>query len=233
MPEARPRVVLLHGQPGSGPVWKRVVAAIDATFEVVAPDRPGYGRNPRPAGGVAENVDWLAGLLDRDHRSPAVVVAHSWAGGPALDLARRRPDAIHALVLVASVGPGAVNRTDRLLARPVLGRMAALVTSRRGDGDRGRIRRRSLAQTFLVEQRALIAELPGVLDGLGRVATPTVVVAGTRDRVVPFATAEALAARLPNAELLAVPGARHQLPRTHPGVIADAVHRALADVTQR
>lgn len=216
----RGRVVLLHGQPGTGRGWRRVVAALDHSLDVIAPDRPGYGHNPQPAGGVHHNVEWVSELVDHDLGTPTVVVAHSWAGGPVLELGRRRPDAVHGLVLVASVGPGAITAADRILARPVFARPVPL-------------RRRSVVRTFLAEQRALVEELPEVIEQIEQVVTPTIVVAGTRDRVVPFSTAEALAARLPNAELVPVERGGHPLHRTHPDVIADAVHRFLRDAPRQ
>ena len=65
---------------------------------------------------------------------------------------------------------------------------------------------------------------------IDRLQTPALVVAGTRDRVVPFSTARALAERLPNAELVPVPRGGHPLYRSHPEVVAGAVHRVLAGV---
>jgi pimeloyl-ACP methyl ester carboxylesterase len=89
-------------------------------------------------------------------------------------------------------------------------------------------RSRDAWRTFLEEQRSLVHDLPAVVEGLGSLTTPTVVVAGTRDRVVPFAVARRLHAELPSAELIAVEGGRHDLHRSHPRAIAEAVHQLLA-----
>jgi len=231
-------------------MWHPVIRALESDVEVLAPDRPGYGHNPLEGGGVGENVEWLAGLVDHQ---PAIVVAHSWAGSVALAFAARYPERTRGLVLVGSVGPGAVTRTDRLLARPVLGPLATRpvfwaahpvvrrTVSRTREPDTRQAlltaidasRARSVWRTFLVEQHALVDELPAVLDGLSAVTTPTAVLAGTRDRVVPFRTAKALAAGLPTAELIPVARGGHQLHRTHPQVIADAVHRVLDSSAHR
>jgi pimeloyl-ACP methyl ester carboxylesterase len=51
---------------------------------------------------------------------------------------------------------------------------------------------------------------PRPLDFARRVATPTLIVHGTADRIVPIAAAAALAARFPEpAPLVAIPGAGH------------------------
>lgn len=236
-------VVLLHGQPGTGREWHRVVEALSGVVTVVAPDRPGYGRNPLPAGGVPANVDWLTGLVDGCGR-PAVLVAHSWAGGVALAFALRRPDLARGLVLVGSVGPGGITRADRFLARaaklrtmPVVGaavrRMGNGSARREGPGPRAALARRSTwarraVHGFLVEQAALLTDMPAVVAQLEEITAPTVVLSGTRDRIVRLDTAKALAARLPNAELISVPGG-HLLHRTHPGLVAGVVRRLLAE----
>lgn len=249
------RVVLLHGQPGSGAGWHRVVDALGDSIEVVAPDRPGYGNNPLPGGGLHNNVEWLSGLIeDGDRSEPVVVVAHSWAGGVALELARRRPELVSGLVLVGSVGPGAINLVDRVLTIPFLGEalmrpffwfgdpyVRRLVKREVGDAamreqllaSADANRARGVWRTFLTEQAALVSEMPAVLEDLGAIPTPTVVVAGTRDRVVPFTTAAALTAQLANAELVAVERGGHTLQRSHPRVIAQAVHRVASASTDQ
>ncbi|MEY2417907.1 MAG: hypothetical protein QOG90_587 [Actinomycetota bacterium] len=242
------RAVLLHGQPGAGAAWHRVVRALDDSIETIAPDRPGYGQNPRAAGGIHDNVEWLIELL-RTGDAPTVVVAHSWAGGVALELARRRPDLLSGLVLLASVGPGAISVFDRVLTLPIVGPalmrpmfvagepvVRRLVTRDVRDPETREellasmdaSRGREVWRTFLVEQASLVADMSAVVDDLGSIATPTVVVAGTKDRVVPFATARRLSEALPDARLVAVDGAGHMLQRSHPEVVAEAVRQAFA-----
>ncbi len=180
---AGPAVVLLHGQPGVGQDWERVVEALDGAVRLLVPDRPGYGRTGGPAGGCGANADAVIDLLDRagiEHRPPSP--AHSWAGAVALDLAQRHPDRVTAIVLVSSVGgPGSIGHLDRLLAAPVLGSLlaAASLTALRANrirravatlaAPRDRTAVDSLAQgsfgpwrSVVAEQRALLHELPGI-----------------------------------------------------------------------
>lgn len=122
-------VLLVHGQPGGGADWEPVARLLAADYHVLAPDRPGWGANPRPATTLRGNAAALARLCS-DRRapgalldtSPVVVVGHSLGGGIALLLALEHPELVGALVLVAPVGVGeALGRSDRLLAVPVLG----------------------------------------------------------------------------------------------------------------
>ena len=117
-----PPVLLLHGQPGTGSSWDPVTDRLVDRHRVLAPDRPGYGATEGEARGLAANAEVAADLLDRRRVGPATVVAHSWSGGAAVLLADRRPDLVHALVLVgAACTPDSLDVTDRLLALPVIG----------------------------------------------------------------------------------------------------------------
>ena len=116
-------MVLVHGQPGAGDDWAALARLLANDHRVLAPNRPGWGSDPRPAMGMAENAQALAEYLDAvEAQSPVVVVGHSLGGGVALKLALMYPERVGALVLVGSVGVGeALSRFDRLLAVPVAG----------------------------------------------------------------------------------------------------------------
>jgi len=117
-----PTVLLLHGQPGTGASWDPVTERLASRARVLAPDRPGYGDSRGEARGVSDNAEAAARLLEERRAGPAVVVAHSWAGGAAVLLADRRPDLVRGLVLVgAACTPDSLDVTDRLLVVPVLG----------------------------------------------------------------------------------------------------------------
>ncbi|MFZ2058940.1 MAG: alpha/beta fold hydrolase, partial [Acidimicrobiales bacterium] len=49
---AGPVVVLVHGQPGAGGDWAALVNMLSDDHRVLAPDRPGWGSDTRPAMGI-------------------------------------------------------------------------------------------------------------------------------------------------------------------------------------
>ena len=118
-----PVVVLVHGQPGAGADWEVLAGLLAGEHRVLAPDRPGWGSDRRPAMGIAANADALEAALGAAAVEGAVtVVGHSFGGGVALELALRHPDRVGALVLIGSVGVGAaLSGFDRLLTVPMLG----------------------------------------------------------------------------------------------------------------
>jgi pimeloyl-ACP methyl ester carboxylesterase len=86
-------VLLLHGWPVSERVWVPQVTALrDAGFDAQAPHL--YGRGP-------SIDDWAAQLL-RDMDGQLVAVGASMGGYCALALARRAPERVVGMVLVAS-----------------------------------------------------------------------------------------------------------------------------------
>ncbi|MDA8071411.1 MAG: alpha/beta hydrolase [Actinomycetota bacterium] len=251
-------VLLVHGQPGLGSDWAAVVHRLSPAHVVLAPDRPGYGASG-PALGMRENADLLARQL-AGHELPAVVVGHSYGAGIAIFMADRHPDLVAGLVLVAPIGGrGSVVWLDRALAAPIVG-AAASVTAlaisawlgpavRRGLSRLGVDRLVELARyfpdehaagtahgpsvwrSFVTEQRALVEELPALRGAVARLHLPVVVVAGTRDMVVPARASARLAAEISGAELVSVSGAGHFLPGDAPGVVARAVSRLLRRCT--
>jgi pimeloyl-ACP methyl ester carboxylesterase len=249
-------LVLLHGQPGSPADWLQVAARLPARLHAVAPDRPGYGYSPLPAGGFTANARAVLDELDSRGIKRAVLVGHSYGGGVALSAASMAPSRVEAVILLASVGPGCVNGWDRVLAAPGAGQLCALVAWRLTPWiARARLawlaRRRggalrpdehvnwqvwghaghghgALWRTFLAEQRALLRELGELERAIGSVQAPVLLLADPRDTLVPINTARRLARALPGARLQLVHGAGHHLPRRAPDAVADAIAAFLA-----
>ena len=241
--------MLLHGQPGTGADWDAVANLLAEDFRVIVPDRPGYGDTGGQARGIATNADAVAALLDRLSIDQATVVGHSWGGAPALDFANRHPERVHGLVLVSSVAPSeGVGYADRFLALPVVGPVASLLGFRvlarllRVSHLRRAVQRRvngttdellaAISETwgtgdvwrsFVVEQRALVEELPGLVDRIGSIDARTAVVVGAADRVVPPSAGEALADAIPQARLVRLEGAGHLLPQEDPERVAAVI----------
>jgi len=105
--EGRP-VVLIHGFPDSGRLWRNQVGALaDAGFQVIVPDMRGYGASDQPAGVDAYNIVFLvsdiAAVLDHAGVERAHVVGHDWGAAVAWALAALAPERVDHLVAL-SVG---------------------------------------------------------------------------------------------------------------------------------
>jgi esterase len=97
-------LLCIHGAGTSAQLWADAVQSLARVGHAIAYDRRGYGRSERPEPcdrtDVAEHADDAAALLDALEATPAVVIARSYGGEVATDLALRYPDRVRALVLL-------------------------------------------------------------------------------------------------------------------------------------
>ncbi|MGN6167408.1 MAG: alpha/beta fold hydrolase [Solirubrobacteraceae bacterium] len=240
-------LLLLHGQPGSGRDWARVVALLDPNTRTLAPDRPGWDKQSGAAG-IEVNGRAALAALDAGGVRRATVVGHSFGGGVAAWLAVHHPDRVARLVLVAPAANGAsLYEHDRLLALPLVGSLASaamlggtglalrLAPVRRQLADRFTVDASylgSLAATllspsswraFVIEQRAMVSDLPALEQELYRITAETVIVAGAADRTVPPGAVHILREQIPGARFVLIAGAGHLLPQLHPKGLAEVI----------
>ncbi len=101
-------VMLLHGFPDSGRLWRnQIPALVDAGFKVIVPDQRGYGRSDKPADIDAYQIPFLCGdvmaVLDDVGVERAHIVGHDWGAAVAWAMASLVPDRVDRLVAL-SVG---------------------------------------------------------------------------------------------------------------------------------
>jgi pimeloyl-ACP methyl ester carboxylesterase len=103
-----PPVVLLHGFPDSGRLWRHQVPALaEAGFKVIVPDMRGYGRSDKPEEVDAYRMELLVGdvlaVISAAGDDRAHVVGHDWGAGVAWAIASVAAERVDHLV-VLSVG---------------------------------------------------------------------------------------------------------------------------------
>lgn len=199
---AGPRVVLVHGTPGAADGWADYLLAPPPGVELVALDRPGFGRSgPRDAmPRLADQAAAVAALLPQDGRR-AVLVGHSLGGAVVARVAADHPQRVSALVLVAAALDPALERIHPLQAVGAWPPLRALLP-----------RALRNANAELLALRDELVELQTLLP---RIAAPVCMVHGTADPLVPVANVDYLQAHLGAArerETVLLPGADHFLP---------------------
>jgi pimeloyl-ACP methyl ester carboxylesterase len=107
--EGRP-VVLLHGFPDSGRLWRHQVGALaSAGFQVIVPDLRGYGSSGKPTGVEDYSFLLLAGdvlaILDHLGAERAHVVGHDWGSALAWIMGSLVPDRVDHLVALSVGNP--------------------------------------------------------------------------------------------------------------------------------
>ena len=97
-------VVLIHGTGAWSETWRDTINALaQAGFRAIALDLPPFGFSQRPGNSDYSKLSQgrrIIGMLDSMGIGRAVLVGHSFGGGPTVEAALLNPDRIRALVLV-------------------------------------------------------------------------------------------------------------------------------------
>jgi pimeloyl-ACP methyl ester carboxylesterase len=223
----RPPALLLHGLAGHAGEWAQTAAWLTDRTRVLALDARGHGRSQRrpsdlsPAARVAD----VAFAIEELGLGPVVLVGQSLGGQTALLVAAERPDLVRALV-VADASPaeeaeGTLAEVEEALAAwpvPFASRQAAveffggpsLAAEMWADG----LEQRDGGwwPTFDVEVMSrMLSEAAGPFwKQWEAIRCPTLVVRAGNGGM-PAADMEAMAARLPQARLVELAGAAHDL----------------------
>lgn len=232
-PEARHTLILIHGAGESHLVWPGALRNLPGAH-VYALDLPGHGRSRgRGRSSIAEYTELIVNWIEKVGLPRAVWVGHSMGGAIAQWAALHYPERVAALVLVAT---GA-----RLRVSPLI--LEGLRTDFPQTVDRIVEWSWGVAPpAHLVEEsrRMLLAADPAVIEGdyracdafdvmnrLGEIGVPALVIGGTADRMTPIKYAEYLAAHIPNAALVRIEGAGHMVMLEQPEAVAEAVRSFL------
>jgi poly(3-hydroxyoctanoate) depolymerase len=193
-------LLLINGMTRPIQSWEPFVQALPGRT-VISFDAPGVGDSPMPV--LPLSISGLAELavavLDAAGLDDADVLGFSHGGGVAQQLAGAFPGRVHRLVLAAtSCGVGA---TPRPTQDVLTGLGMPVGTDPWPPADAIGALWQSLAFSNWSS-----------IPFLGSIAAPTLVVCGTRDRLVDPSNSRVLARRIPDASLVMLPGG-HDLQR--------------------
>lgn len=212
-------VILVHGLAGSGRWWQRNVPTLAARHRTYLVDLPRFGAmHGRGRFVLAEAAAWLLEWMRRVGLDRAHVIGHSMGGLIAVRLAAQRPDAVCRLVLVAPAGIPS-ERSVAGLALPML--RAGLRSKPRFLPLLAHDAVRAGPRTLWRAAQELVSE--DVREDLTAIRSPTLIVMGQHDALVPPAAGRVLEANIANARLLVLKHAGHVVMFDQP----DAFNRAL------
>lgn len=235
--------VLLHAFPLSRRMWQFQYDGLTTQMRLVTPDLPGFGESATSADAPDLGVmaDGVLALLDRLELEEVVLGGLSMGGYVAMEILRRRPDRVGALVLAdtkasADVAAAAANRrrmadvledgrNTRVLVHDVLPTVVG-DTTREEHPETVTWLREIVEETDPLgaawAQRAMAARRDS-FDTLREVRVPTLVVVGEKDALSPPSDAEAMVAAVPGAQLVVLERAGHLSAVEAPDNFNDAV----------
>jgi pimeloyl-ACP methyl ester carboxylesterase len=251
-------VVFVHGTPSYSYEWRDVVPHVEAAgHRVITYDLLGYGRSERPLDrdtSVGAQTDLLVGLLDALGVPSAALVTHDIGGAIGQRMAVLHPERVRRLLLADSVSFDSwpsetwekiiAEGLDDLARLPaddfteVLTRQLrmtvadeALMTGDVLEGflapHRTAVGRASFVEHQVAHYDARYTE--EISDRLAEITVPVRLLWGQEDRWQPTGWAERLAAAIPHAELVVVPGAGHFVMEDDPGRVVREVLDFLDD----
>jgi pimeloyl-[acyl-carrier protein] methyl ester esterase len=233
-------LVFLHGWGLSARIWESLAGRLKTRFRCHLVDLPGHGESAAGPAGLNNWVDAVMNTIEQ----PAVFIGWSLGGLVALGAARRYPERVQGLVLVATLArfvrePGndygmktqAIEATRRGLSEDFSTTLSEFLMQQ-VLGEPGAARAvRSLRNDLMDQPPARDALERGLdilfeadfRDALPGIVQPALVVAGARDRMAHPDAMAAMVDTLPNAEFWRVDRAAHAPFISHEKPFADRV----------
>jgi pimeloyl-ACP methyl ester carboxylesterase len=231
-------LVMQHGFLGGGGYWVPQLGGFGQTFDVIAPDLPGFaGSADRPAQdsieGMAGAVVALIGGLgvDRFH-----LLGHSMGGMVAQQIALDHPGRVTKLVLygTAPLGdlPGRFETLEASIARLETAGVEAtadrIVRTWFVDGDAAPYYPLCREAGRGTGAEAAVKALRGVKrwdvrSRLGELKMPTLILCGDRDRSISLDQAYALKEGIASSQLCIAPGSAHNVHLEKPELFSQVV----------
>jgi pimeloyl-ACP methyl ester carboxylesterase len=239
-------VVLLHAFMLDGRMWDDQFELLAERFRVIRYDARGFGRSALPTPGEPySHVEDLAGLLAKlDARNPHLIGA-SMGGRFALDYAVTYPDRVRSLIVVDTVVSGWQWSPEWLASYAPI-----VQAGRRGDIAKAKqlwldhpvfaparerpevaVRLKTMIDDYsgwhLTHRDAERPVVPPAVQQLGRIATPSLIIVGSRDLPEFQRIAERVERGVASGTRTAVPGAGHVANMEAPDVVTRAVREFL------
>ncbi|MFQ5420580.1 MAG: alpha/beta fold hydrolase [Anaerolineae bacterium] len=224
-----PTLLLIHGAGGTHLTWPLELRRF-AEAVVITLDLPGHGRSQPPARtDITDYADDVAAVIDALQLENVIVVGHSMGGAIAQTLALRHRDKVAGLVLI---GAGArLPVSDAILGQALTDFPAAVAFITRYSWAK------NTPSALVADGREIMLNTdPTVLYGdfvacnrfnvmerLPQIRVPTLVIAGTDDKMTPHKFGRYLADHISQANLLTLDGAGHMMMLEQPGPVTAAI----------
>jgi 3-oxoadipate enol-lactonase len=233
-----PALFLFHSLLSDRTSFDAIAPKLSQSFRLIVPELPGFGKSRAVSGGLADVADRMAEAVKEGGGDETIVLGNGYGGFVALQMAIRHPGIASKLIL-ADCG-AAFSEEGRQAFR----NMAAASKAKGLSGITDVAMRRLFAPDFLAKhpdlmrdrREAFLKTDPDVFRSacdalaeldlrpqLSQVKIPVLVLVGEHDEATPLPMSYELAAGLPNARLIIIPGCAHVPQLQSPEVFLDAI----------
>lgn len=222
------KILILHGWGSNSGRWQRVKELLEKKgIEVLALDLPGFGIIPSPPKpwGRDDYINWILQKVKEKNWEKFNLLGHSFGGGVAVKMATNFSEKIDKLILCA---PAIIKRKSiktylfywlaflgrRIFSLPGLKifypQAQKLVYKLAGARDY------YVADGIMKETMKKIAKEEDLETILERIKTPTLILWGKKDDVLPLKDAYRIKEKIKRSQLKVLPGAGHSPHREAP-----------------
>ncbi|MDP9096143.1 MAG: alpha/beta hydrolase [Pseudomonadota bacterium] len=242
-------ILFLHGIGGGGPVFAPQLAHFGKRYRAIAWDMPGYANSaPLPLVTMEALAASLAGFIQALKLDRPILVGHSLGGMIVQRLLAASPHAARAVVL-SQTSPVFGGRDPAWAAEFIASKLGPLdsghsmetlapeaIREAIGEGADPAGVAAAVASFGAVPEstyRDMVLAMPGFdqREALGRIAVPTLVLAGSLDQMAPPAGCERMAGRIPGARYVVLERAGHLAHAEQPGAFNAALDEFLPQVS--
>jgi pimeloyl-ACP methyl ester carboxylesterase len=231
-----PVLLLLHAWGETNRIFDRLVPLLAGSARIVVPDQRGVGESSKPATGYSleESAADVVGLMDALDITRCWLVGTSSGGYVAQEVALEHPERVLGMVLIG---------TPRDLRRPLPAGFSDFLASLRDPISSDVVDQlaiplhEAVSEEFLATQTEAALTIPAhvwrdVLEGLqeavpptdrGAIRTPTLVLWGGADDLLPTDEGAALHAAIPGSHLVTYEGTGHLVLVEQPGRVAQDI----------
>ena len=229
-------LMLIHGFPFDHTIWNGVSTLLKDEFTLILPDLRGFGQSTtvETPYTMSDMADDLADLLDHLGIEKAALAGHSMGGYVALAFAKKYPQRVSGLCLVASQAAADLpeRKANRYKDADAVVQMGVGIIA---EGMTPKLSADADLQAFLrplmerqtppavIGSLKAMAEREDLLSHLSSVAFPVILIHGDADKLIPIEHAREIQTVQPSAQLVALQGVGHMPMMESPGGTADGL----------
>ncbi|MCD1295648.1 hypothetical protein CUJ83_11630 [Methanocella sp. CWC-04] len=230
-------LLLIHGMGMSGEIWKETIKAASRFFRVIALDLPGFGSSDKPDAkyGIPYYVEYIKKFMDALEIEEAYVAGVSFGGYVAASFASKYPENVIKLVLTSPMGltpmpagvkgvpfsDGVLNVTYWLLSKnknlfKSFGQDSfydkSFITDKMIDEQWSMMKDPRYRKALQKNARYLSRLHPEYVDTLKAIVSPTLIIWGKEDRIMPVSDAQRYRGYIQGSRLVMLDRCGHMAP---------------------
>jgi pimeloyl-ACP methyl ester carboxylesterase len=226
----RPTLVMIHGAGGNSLSFLPQIRQLDRQVNILALDLPGHGETPGSGlASISDYANWVFEILKVSEIQDYFLMGHSMGGAICLEMALGFPRGIQGLILLSTAAYfPASSETAADFGRDPQETLARINRQAYNKETPDTV----ISQSLKIFMQTPMAVIQGDFQACSRfdfreeikkLQCPTLIMVGDQDISTPPEFSEYLKSRIPESNLLILPGAAHMITLEKPKEVNQAV----------